>query len=98
MVNMGPWDGLGGCTGIAHPATHPVRTTPGTPPPYRTPEHQVRYGVHGYVGGRNMVVGLKSVRQLSLSVHFSGFLSMTEVYNLMRIGRINNHYVIPGTD
>ena len=45
-----------------------------------------------------MVVGLKSVAQLTLVAHFSGFLGITEVYNLLRIRRINNHSVIPGTD
>ena len=45
-----------------------------------------------------MVVGLISVGQLSLSVLFSGFLGMTEGYNLSEIGRINNHSFIVGTD
>ena len=45
-----------------------------------------------------MVVGLKSVEQLSLSDRFSGFQGITEVYNLVDIGRINNHFVIPGTE
>ena len=45
-----------------------------------------------------MAVGLKSVGQLSLSLVFSGFLGMTEVYNLVRIGRINNHSSIPGNE
>ena len=53
---------------------------------------------HGHVHGVNMVVGLKSVHQLSLSVQISGFRIMTEVYNLLEIGRINNHSFIPGTD
>ena len=44
-----------------------------------------------------MVVGLKSVDQVSLYLLFSGFQGITEVYNLMEIGRINNHYDIPGT-
>ena len=55
-------------------------------------------GVHGQSGGVNSVVGLISVVQLSLYVLFSGFQGMTEDYNLLRIGRINNHYVIPGTE
>ena len=45
-----------------------------------------------------MVVGLKSVVQLSLYDQISGFQDMTEVYNLRNIGRINNHLVILGTD
>ena len=53
--------------------------------------------VHGAYGRVNMVVGLISVARLSLWVHFSGFQGITERYNLLRIGRINNHYVILGT-
>ena len=45
-----------------------------------------------------MVVGLRSVDQLSLLDQISGFRGMTEVYNAKRIGRINNHYVIAGTE
>ena len=41
-------------------------------------------------------VGLKSVGQLSLSVRFSRSRGITEGYNLVYIGRISNHYVIPG--
>ena len=43
-----------------------------------------------------MVVGLRSVDQLTLSYEISGSRGMTEVYNLLRIGRIINHYCIPG--
>ena len=43
-------------------------------------------------------VELKSVAQLSLDAHISGFGTITEVYNLSDIGRINNHFVIPGSD
>ena len=42
-------------------------------------------------------MGLISVDQLTLGWLFSGFLGMTEVYNLRNIGRINNHSLIPGT-
>ena len=52
----------------------------------------------GMYGGVNIAVGLISVVQLSLYVQISGFQGMTETYNLIRIGRINNHYVIRGTD
>ena len=44
-----------------------------------------------------MVVGLISVAQLTLSPEISDIDLITEVYNLLRIGRINDHYVIPGT-
>ena len=45
-----------------------------------------------------MVVGLKSVAQLPLDDHISGFQGMTEGYNLLRIGRINNHFLILQND
>ena len=90
---MGPWDGLGLGTGIALPATHPV-PTPGTPlPPPRA--HAVMH--EAGISGLNMVVGLKSVAQLSLVTHFSGSQGITEVYNLLRIGKLINHSCIPGT-
>ena len=41
--------------------------------------------------GLNIVVGLKSVAQLTLGVHFSGFQGMTEVYNLYIAGNPNDH-------
>ena len=43
-----------------------------------------------------MVVGLRSVDQLSLDARFSESGGMTEVYNLVEIGRIINHCLIPG--
>ena len=43
-----------------------------------------------------MAVGLKSVEQLSLSAHISETKGMTEVYNLVRIGKSGNHSFIPG--
>ena len=56
------------------------------------------HAVRGYVGGANSAVGLKSVRQLSLCGHFSGFRVMTEVYNLLEAGNPNDHKCIPGTE
>ena len=44
----------------------------------------------------NQAVGLISVAQLSLSTHISGSRVMTEVYNLVGIGRTINHLYIPG--
>ena len=41
-----------------------------------------------------MVVGLISVGQVSLDAEISGSRVMTEVYNLIKIGRINNHSFI----
>ena len=45
-----------------------------------------------------MVVGLKSVAQLSLDDHISDIRGITEVYNLAKIGRISNHLFIPGKE
>ena len=45
-----------------------------------------------------MVVGLRSVRQLTLDAHFSGSQGITEVYNLPVAGISNNHYLIPGNE
>ena len=45
-----------------------------------------------------MVVGLKSVEQLSLGDQISGSRELTEVYNLLDIGRIINHLFIVGND
>ena len=81
-------------SGIAHPATHRSHT-PGTPlpcpPVLRLPLSMQSRGV-------NSAMGLISVEQLSLSAHFSEILRFTEVYNLVRINRINNHSLIPGFD
>ena len=69
-------------------------TTPGTPPPplwlpvrRAGPDMQVKEAV-----------GLKSVAQLSLRPHFSGFRGITEVYNLDIAGNPNDHKFIPGKD
>ena len=43
-------------------------------------------------------MGLKSVGQLSLSNQISGFLTMTEGYNLVEIDNPNDHNVIPGNE
>ena len=57
----------------------------------------------GYTGARawpaeyKVAVGLISVHQLSLDDRFSGSQGITEVYNLVEVGRINNHSSIPGT-
>ena len=75
MTNMGSWEGTGWGTGIA-PPTPPLIPYPGytlPAPRYQYVRRRVRYG------GRNMVVGLISVAQLSLLVHFSGFQGITEV-------------------
>ena len=43
-----------------------------------------------------MVVGLISVARLTLSAQISDITGITEGYNLVETGRINNHIVIPG--
>ena len=98
MTKYGQYEGPGGVPGIA-PSQHPPGTHP-VPHPGYTPCTTVT-AVHGLgmLSRRgNMVVGLISVHQLTLVVHFSGFQVMTEVYNLSKIGRINNHNDIPGTN
>ena len=45
-----------------------------------------------------MVVGLKSVHQLTLGVHFSGFQGITEGYNVEIAGNPDDHNDIPGFD
>ena len=75
------------------PSTHPGIPTPGTPPLHHGPV-PLPYTVMS--PDLNMAVGLKSVRQLSLSARISDIEGMTEVYNLLKIGRMNNHFVIPG--
>ena len=84
---MGPGRVLVGTRYSPSPA-HPHPTHPGYTPPAPTATTQVFTGT---ARGLNMVVGLKTVAQLTLGVHFSGLRGMTEVYNLLRIVRINNH-------
>ena len=93
---MGPGMAGGWVPGIAP-------SQPPSPPPPRVhlpPTPGARYTVYRapapMYGRVNMVVGLRSVAQLTLGVHFSGFIGMTEVYNPVRIDGINNHYCIPG--
>ena len=95
---MGTWEGAWWVPGIATlPATHHPHYPGYTPPPPHARGVHCR-GCTGMYGGLNTVVGLKSVVQLSLYVLFSGSRGITEVYNLIYIGRINNHFVIPGTE
>ena len=82
---MSKYGVLGGCwvvPGITPPSTHPVPTTPGTPPCPHTAVH-----VHGRCRALTKhAVGLISVAQLTLGTSFSDIRLMTEVYNLVRIG------------
>ena len=92
MVKYGPGRMAGLGTGIALPPAHPATPPRVHPPPTPYMPYVAR------AGSREVkhAVGLKSVDQLSLYVQISGFKGMTEVYNLFKIGRINNHLYIPG--
>ena len=83
--------------GIA-PPSHPQPHHPGyTSPPHPGARYTVYSAPAAVYSGCKMVVGLKSVDQVSLSAEISGFQTITEVYNLVEIGRISNHSFIPGT-
>ena len=80
-------------------------STPPDPPSLHhpgTPPHYPATGVTaGYTAARacprlNMVMGLISVAQLSLSAQISQSSGITEVYNLVEIDRNINHSFIPG--
>ena len=101
MLNMGPGRVLGGYRVVLPLGTHPACTTPGTPLPTGTPQNRtgtaprwVRVLYHGL----NMAAGLKSVAQLTLSVHFSEFRGITEGYNVVRAGNPDDHKYIPGKE
>ena len=91
---MGPWTGAGWVPGIALPATHPLPYHPG----YTSPHGYSHDRACGASARPKVVVGLISVDQLSLCLRISGFQGITEGYNLPKIGRINNHSLIPGTE
>ena len=79
------------------PSRHPPGYHyPGYTPPPPSGHGQPGTLPHGSYSGHNMVVGLKSVAQLTLEVLISGFRGITEGYNLATVGRINNHFVILG--
>ena len=91
---MGYWEGAWVVPGIALPDTTRPPTTPGTPSPPSTADTVPATAD----AQRNIAVGLESVDQLSLVAHFSGFHGITEVYNLVKAGKSNDHKCIPGTD
>ena len=98
MTKYGSWEGHWVVPGIVPLQDHPARTTPGTPPlPARHPVLMRAVTAVPYTR-LNSAMGLKSVQQLTLSDQISGFQGLTEVYNLINIGRINNHFTIPGTE
>ena len=78
--------------GIAPPGPPSPPTTPGTP----CPTDVIHAPTAAARALRNMVVGLISVAQLTCRALFSGFRGITEVYNLVNVGRIINHSLIPG--
>ena len=96
MTELWVLEGAWVVPGIVHPPGTRPPTTPGTPPHPHRLHGQAGPRPHRHDGGVNMVVGLISVGQVSLSVHFSGLPGITEGYNVAGIGRINNHFLIPG--
>ena len=87
MLNMGSWEGAG-CTRVVPLPAHPYPIPRVHPSPHHGSLLHARCG-HG--SQDNMVVGLRSVDQLSLVRHFSGFRGITEVYNVAGAGITNNH-------
>ena len=71
------------------PSSHP---TPGTP----LPRQSALWVLTAVSGQPNSAVGLISVQQLTLDVHFSGSRGITEVYNLALAGIPNDQNLIPG--
>ena len=92
-MKYGSWDGSGWVPGIALPTPTQPYPTPGTPPP----THRMVTGLLGLAVPTKGVVGLKSVAQLTLRAHFSGFQGITEGYNLLVAGNPNDHNSIPRT-
>ena len=87
MTEYGSWEGTGVVPGIALPGTHPVSP----PRVHLLPPHaHCRTRTRG-AARLNSAVGLRSVAQLSLWVHFSHIEGSTEVYNLVEIDISNNH-------
>ena len=94
MVKYGSWEGTWVVPGIAHPPSHPGPIPRVHPLPTGRYPVLMRAVTAGPDTRKNMVVGLRSVGQLSLSTEISGLRVMTEVYNVRDIGRIINHLVI----
>ena len=79
-------------------STLPVPTQSPPPRVHHTPPPPTPATRRAAAAGGKVGVGLKSVAQLSLYTHFSGFQGITEVYNLGVAGNPNDHNVICGTD
>ena len=87
-TKYGVLGGLGLGTGIAPLPAPPSSHHPG----YTLPAPLLMHAVtQRSVHRAKVVVGLISVDQLTLRLRISDIEGMTEVYNLLRIGRINNH-------
>ena len=87
-----------GSTRYSPPWYPPVPHHPGYTPMPADVQTRMSARPHSHVPRLNMAVGLKSVGQLSLYAQISDIGGMTEVYNLVRIDRINNHFLIVGND
>ena len=92
MVKYGYWDGLGMVPGIALP----VPTRSSLPRVHPSPTGYSHDRACGAAARVEEVVGLRSVAQLTLGVHFSGFRGITEGYNLDIAENPNDHNCIPG--
>ena len=84
---------LGGYRYSPPSPTHPYPYPGYTPPPL-----QCHHLLHGCYRQEEYGRGLKSVQQLTLGVHFSGFQGITEGYNLVKAGNADDHKLIPGFD
>ena len=98
MAKYGSWRVVLGSTRYSPSRYHPPSHYPGYTPPPPTCRWSLYSRCTGHAGRTNMVVGLKSVRQLTLGTQISDIRGITEVYNLVKIGRIINHFSIPGNE
>ena len=84
MVSWDGWLGTRYSTPPGHPSSHHPGYTSSTP--------LLMHAVTQRSAARSKwVVGLRSVAQLTLSAHISGFGTITEVYNLLVAGITNDH-------
>ena len=97
-VKYGSWDGSRVVYRYSPPGHPPGLHHPGYTPAQARRSIRCGTAVHGYVGGANSAVGLKSVDQLSLGTQISDIRDMTEVYNVATAGNPNDHKYILGND
>ena len=81
-------------TGIAPPGTHPIPSTPGTPPPCHPSAVYPRAASPRTIKCRGAQIGSST----HLRCPFLGFRGMTEVYNLSLAGNPNDHKCIAGKE